>query len=331
VEHDRSRSILLLTLGGTISSVRDDVGSGAVPRVGAADLAEQLAAWTPGVRVTAEEFRLLPSPSLSVDDLLALHAEISRIGRNYDGVVISQGTDTVEETGFVLDVLGTGRDLPVVITGAMRDHGLPGPDGIANLRAALDLAASGALLGVSVVMADKVFAARRVQKESTVLIDAFRAESGGLLGVISERVPHLSTVPVPAPTLAQLPTQRADLRVALLGTGIGDDLALLPVLAGIGYAGAVLEGMGGGHVAPRALENVRNARIPVVLSSRAGAGPVLRATYGYPGGEIDLLGAGLIWGGRLSGVKARLLLILLLRLGLEGAALAAEFERIASG
>jgi L-asparaginase len=87
-----------------------------------------------------------------------------------------------------------------------------------------------------------------------------------------------------------------------------------PSLPDLGYAGAVLEGMGGGHISVRAVEAALAAAtsIPLVLCSRAGVGPTMRGTYGYPGGEIDLLERGLLWGGFLTGPKARLLLTLCL-------------------
>lgn len=322
-------TVLLLSLGGTISSERED-GGGALPRVGAAELSAQVAAWTCGIRVVAREFRRLPSPALSLADLLALHEEIRTSAAEFDGVVVSQGTDTIEETAYLLDVLGSGRDRPVVVTGAMRDRDAPGPDGPANLVAALDVACSPAARGVLVVLGDRILAGRRVRKDSSVLVDAFTADPGGLLGTVNERRVHLPVLPAPAPALAAPPDAEPTPRVALLGTGVGDDLALLKALPDLGYAGAVLQGMGGGHVAPVARDRLLDLPLPVVLTTRTSAGPALRSTYGYPGGEIDLLASGLIWGGHLSGVRARILLMLCLGLGFRGPRLRREFERIAA-
>ncbi|WP_129336487.1 asparaginase [Cellulomonas endophytica] len=323
----RRPRVELLTLGGTISSTRapGGAGTGVVPTSGAALLAGDLAPWLGGVDLVPRELRLAPSPSLLLDDVLAVAREVRRAAaEGVDGVVLSQGTDTLEETAFVLDVLGVARDVPVVVTGAMRDREAPGTDGPANLVAAVDVAASPAARGhgVLVAFADAVHSGRHVRKVSSTHTSAFTSAPWGPVGHVHERVPHLPLVAGPAPVLGVPPDALAPggawPAVALVGTGLGDDLRLLGSLADLGYAGVVVEGMGGGHVAAAAVPHVRAAlaRGPVVVCSRAGVGPVLRRTYGYPGGEIDLLAAGVLWGGMLTGAKARLLLTLCLRAGL---------------
>ena len=319
--------VLLITLGGTISSSGDAGVPGVIPRSGAAELTGQLAPWLPGVEVVPHELRLLPSPSLGFADLFALLEHIVEAD-GVDGVVVSQGTDTLEETAFFLDVLGAGARRPVVVTGAMRDRDTPGADGAANLVAAVKVACSPLASGVLVVFADRIFAGRTVRKESAVHADAFTASPWGALGLVREGEVHLPHSAAGAPTL-KVPLDVTPLPIALVSTGIDDDLRLLPTLAASGYAGVVLEGMGGGHVAARAVASVATCQIPVVLCSRAGAGPTLRNTYGYPGGEIDLLARGLLWGGHLTGIKARILLMLGLMHGLTGDDLRQRFEHIA--
>ncbi|GIG28142.1 asparaginase domain-containing protein [Cellulomonas marina] len=342
-----SARVLLLTLGGTIGSSRPAGGApdaGIVPTSGAALLARELEPWLAGVTLVPHELRLAPSPSLLLDDVLAVARAVRAAAEDatdggFAGVVVSQGTDTLEETAFVLDVLGAARDLPVVVTGAMRDREAPGTDGPANLVAAVDVAASPAARGhgVLVAFADAVHAGRHVRKESSTHTSAFTSAPWGPVGHVHERVPHLPLVAQPVPRLAAADALLAAPpggwpAVALVGTGLGDDLRLLPHLAALGYAGVVVEGMGGGHVAAVAMEHVRGALAhgPVAVCSRAGVGPTLRRTYGYPGGEIDLLGAGALWGGLLTGAKARLLLALCLRAGLSGDALRTAFEALAA-
>lgn len=331
------RRVRLITLGGTISSepaLTPDVSTavdpaadastaetttgGVVPRSGAALFQQEIQHWLPGVEILPLELRMVPSASLTLPDLLALHEVIVGLGDDVDGVVVSQGTDTIEETAFVLDVLGAAERVPVVVTGAMRDRTTPGADGAANLVAAALVAASedarGA--GVLVQLADRTHAARWVTKRSTFRVDGFSSEPYGPVGAVVEGMVRLGAVPRPRPTLpvpriapgAEVP------RVAVVVAGLGDDLALLPHLAGAGYAGVVLAGAGGGHVAAAAVENVASAAadLPVVLCSRVGSGPSLARTYGYPGGEIDLARAGVVPGGGLSASKARMLLMLLL-------------------
>ncbi|MDP9825792.1 asparaginase [Kineosporia succinea] len=322
------KNVLLITLGGTISSSADGSSPGVIPRSGADEMAGQLAPWLPHVRVVPHELRLLPSPSLGLADLFAL-LELITTSEDASGIVVSQGTDTLEETAFFLDVLGAGARCPVVVTGAMRDRDTPGADGAANLVAAVNVAASPSARGVLVVFADRIFAGRTVRKESAVHADAFVASPWGALGLVREGEVHLPLCAAGEPTLPVPVPAGEPPAVALISTGVDDDLRLLPGLASFGYVGVALEGMGGGHVAARAVSAVAACEVPVVLCSRAGAGPTLRRTYGYPGGEIDLLARGLIWGGHLTGVKARLLLMLCLMHGWSGEELRTRFEAIA--
>lgn len=317
-----TRRVRLVTLGGTISSEPADVGaleagSGVVPRSGAGLFQREIQHWVPGVELLPLELRMVPSSSLTVADLLALRAVIEGLADDVDGVVVSQGTDTIEETAFVLDVLGAASRVPVVVTGAMRDRTTPGADGAANLVAATLVAASPEARGAGVLvqLADVLHAARWVAKRSTFRVDAFSSEPYGPVGAVVEGELRLGALPTSRPAL---PVPAGDVpRVAVVLAGLGDDLALLPTLADAGYGGVVLAGAGGGHVAASAVENVAAAaaRLPVVLCSRVGSGPSLTRTYGYPGGEIDLLRAGVVSGGGLSAPKARMLLSLLLASG----------------
>ena len=112
----------------------------------------------------------------------------------------------------------------------------------------------------------------------------------------------------------------------MLRIGLDDD-GRMRALPQLGYQGAVIEAMGAGHVPAWLAPDIGElaARMPVVLSTRVAAGPVLRITYGFPGSESDLLSRGAIHGGSLGGLKARLLLRLLLAAGYQGASLRAEF------
>ncbi|WPF82300.1 asparaginase [Sanguibacter sp. 4.1] len=314
------RRISLITLGGTISSEATRATSGVVPVSGADLFRQEVEHWVPGIELLPHELRLVPSPSLHLDDLLALHRYVVALPDDVDGVVVSQGTDTIEETAFALDLLGTAADLPVVVTGAMRSRAAAGEDGPANLVSSALVAASEQArdAGVLVQFADLVHSARWVSKRSTFHVDAFSSDPLGPIGYVAEGQAHLEHLP--RRRLALAAPECATARVALVSTGSGDDLAMLPGLADAGYDGVVLSGVGAGHVAASAVENVSAAasRIPVLLASRTGTGPVAERTYGYPGGEIDLVARGVLTAGRLSPVKARVLLALLLSAGLTG-------------
>ncbi|MGO1316842.1 MAG: asparaginase [Cellulomonadaceae bacterium] len=319
--------IRLITLGGTISSQPAEGTDGVVPVSGADSLRRGLERWLPGIELEAHDFRLVPSPSLTLDDILALRVAIAELPADVDGVVVSQGTDTIEETAYALDLLGAASERPVVVTGAMRDRAAPGGDGPANLVAAILTAASPLARGTGVLVqfADVVHAARWVTKRSTFRVDAFTSEPLGPVGAVVEGSFRLAATPRLRPGIST--PDHADARVAVVAAGMGDDLALLPALAGVGYDSVVLAAMGAGHVSAAAAANVAAAarERPVVLCSRTGTGPAFTRTYGYPGGEIDLLSRGAIPGGHLSAPKARILLMLLLSQGLTGDLLRAAF------
>ena len=309
--------IKVLTLGGTIAMTHDRAG-GVVPTL----TSEMLVAAVPGLgdvaRIDAQSFRQLPGAHLGFDDLYALAAEIMRVTQSgVQGVVITQGTDTIEETAFVLDRLLPAQ-VPVVVTGAMRNPTLPGADGPANLRAAVQVAACPRAhgLGCLVVFNDEIHAARFVRKAHTTSPAAFTSGPAGQLGWLSEGAVHVVSRLEPVPPLVpDQPTR--DARVALLTIALGDDGALIDAAVGGGFDAIVVQGMGGGHVTLAVAEALERAagQIPVILASRTGAGSVLSHTYGFPGGEIDLQRRGVIRAGWLDGIKARALLTLILRRG----------------
>jgi L-asparaginase len=308
--------LLVLSLGGTITMVSGE-GRGIAPKLGAADLVAAVPALAGLAEIEARSPLRLPSPSLSPEDLLAVARDIEAgFQAGFDGAVVVQGTDTIEESAFLLDVLVPG-DKPVVVTGAMRGAGAAGADGPANLLAAVQVAASPRSrgLGTLVVLNDEIHAARFVQKTHTALTSAFSSLSGGPLGLVAEGRPHLHVRLPRLPCLDM--TAGAPAPVALFRVAMGEDGRLLRSVPGLGYAGLVLEGMGAGHVpagmAPL-LERIAR-EVPVVLATRVVSGPVFTGTYGYVGAEIDLIGKGLLPAGFLSGLKARLLLGLVLRPG----------------
>jgi L-asparaginase len=309
--------VMVFSMGGTISST-DSGGRGVEPTLTGEALVSDVPEIAEAAEVSAISFRQAASGELTVDDLVELAEEIMRcIDGGAAGAVITQGTDTIEETSFVLDLL-VDRDAPVVVTGAMRNPTLPGADGPANLLAAIQVAASDAArrLGAVVVLNDEIHAARFVRKTHTSSPATFRSDPVGPLGWISENTVRVVLRPAGRHKVALLEGVR-DSPVALYHVALGDDGRLLPSIEEQGYAGLVVEAMGGGHVPSimvGALEDLA-ARMPVILASRTGGGEVLRSTYGFVGSEMDLLERGLIPAGPLDGRKARLLLTLLLRSG----------------
>jgi L-asparaginase len=327
---------LIVSCGGTISSVPVGASGGAVPRVGAADLVAGLPELAAIADIETQTLSVVPSSDLTLDDVLALRALIDSRARSAPalaGVVVTQGTDTLEETAFALDLLWDDP-CPVVVTGAMRHAGIPGSDGPANLLAATATAVSAAARGrgVLVVAGDEIHAAAYVRKTHTHSPATFRSPLAGPLGYVAENEPQLLLTPRRLPRLAVIPRSVGPSPAALVSFGLGDDARMLGAIVTAGYRGAVIEAMGGGHlpasVAGSAELKALVDAMPVVLSSRTGAGRLLRSTYSFAGSESDLLARGLISSGHLDGRKSRVLLSLLLAGGAERAEMERAFAMV---
>jgi L-asparaginase len=325
--------VILVALGGTIASVPDGSG-GAVPTIDA----EALAAGIPVLRNIAVleclSFRKVPGAHLAIADLVELAALARKLAmEGVDAMVITQGTDTIEETAFALNLLA-GDALPIIVTGAMRGPTEPGTDGPANLLGAVRVAASGVTtgLGVVVLMDDVLHGARWVRKMHTTRPSAFCSPMTGPVGWITEDRVSVAWRPSIFPQLGEVALSDGN-EVALLSTWLGDDGRLIDHAVDAGYAALVIQATGGGHVNPLVAAAIGRAtrRLPVVFASRAGSGEILRKTYGFPGSETDLLLRGAIAAGALDAVKARLLLeLLLLRTGHSVADAIRDFNLFAS-
>jgi L-asparaginase len=331
--------IHILALGGTIATRPDSSGVMQMG-LGADDLVAAVPALAKLADIRAETVSKVGSHSLSFEQIHVLAERIK--GLDADGVVVTQGTDTLEETGFLLDLL-VDRDIPLIVTAAMRNPALTSPDGPGNLLAAVRVAcdpwvrANARALGVMAVMLDEVHGASDVLKAHPTRLNAFASpQSGPLAALVEDRIVPMS-LPVRAPIEAARKRLGAmangkENPVALLWLGLDEPGYLIEALVDhrdrLGYRGVVLGAMGGGHVPERiAPLVVQLAEImPTVVSPRAGGGPMLRHTYGGPSSEIALRKAGLIWGGRLHPLKARVLLETCLRAGLERAAIVDLFD-----
>lgn len=330
--HTQLPLVSVFSLGGTIASTRSPQGdTGVVPQLGAAELISAVPDLQKVAELETVAFRQVPSGDLTFEDVAMLATEINmRFSSGGAGVVVTQGTDSIEETSFALDLLIPGPQ-PVVVTGAMRNPTLAGADGPANLLAAVEVASSADArgLGTIVVLNDEIHAARFVRKTHTASPSTFRSVSAGTLGWVVEGRPRIVLRPAQMPTFDPS-TVGGSRRVALLKMCLGDDERLIGEIESLGYAGLVVETLGGGHVPARVVPTLGRLaeRMPVVLASRTGAGEVLKETYGFPGSERDLLSRGLIHAGFLDGLKSRVLLTLLLETGADSEGARKRFNEI---
>lgn len=300
--------VRLLATGGTIAS-----RSGAAGRTPQLTAAELLAAAGPlpvDLDVEPIDVATVPSFAMTVDDLQDLgRTVLGALDEECAGIVVTHGTDTMEESAFYLDLLNRD-ERPVVFTGAQRPADSTAPDGPANLAAALRAAGSPASegCGVLVVFDGIAWPARGVQKADTLSTAGFAAPGRGpVLRIADDEVIRLAT-----PARAALPDWPADQplpRVDVIPLYLGADDALLRAALELGAKGLVVAAFGAGNASPpvtEAIADLVRSGVPVLLCSRVPAGPV-EALYGG-GGGADLRRAGALFGGDLSPWQGRLLL-----------------------
>lgn len=319
--------VAVVFTGGTISMGFDPVAGGNVPSLDGASILAR----TPGMDSIAEvvpiDRGLTPASHFSFRDVLGIGATVQSAldDPSIDGVVIVQGTDTIEETAFAWDlVLASAK--PVVVTGAMRASHEDGYDGPANLRGAVAVAAAPVMrdVGVVVSLAGTIEPADDVTKMNTSSFTTFQSPNTDSLGRVGEDgAVTLDRARGPRRVLRPLPQEGA--RVELIQAGIGSDGALLDGAVATGAAGIVVAATGAGNTSAgllAAAERAMRAGIPVVLASRCPAGAV-STVYAFPGGGATWIRAGAIRAGTLCAIKARVALALGLGAGLAGNGLAA--------
>jgi L-asparaginase len=296
--------VRLIATGGTIASLADPDTGAVRPAVSAADLV----ATVPGLGpVEVEEVAHVNGWNVTPATMLEVARRASAGG---GPVVVTHGTDTLEETAFFCDLTVAGD---VVFAGAMRNGGEVGADGPRNLLSAVQVASAGLGMGAVVVLNDEIHAARWARKQDSSHVSAFVSPAHGPIGIA---VPGSVRVAMPPPRRVLLPLPDAlDRPVPVIQTYTGMEEGLIEAVLDVtGAAGLVLEGTGLGNVPGSAERGIRAALergLPVVAATRVPAGGT-HAIYGGPGGAVTLRDLGALGAGGLSAAKARLLLMLLL-------------------
>lgn len=297
------------SLGGTVSMTAESAQSGVTPKLTAVDLVKSVSGLGDIAEIYAESILKVPSGYLKFDDVLNCLAWAKQQSESgVDGIVLTQGTDTLEETAFLLDLFWD-KSVPLVLTGAMRPPQKAGAEGPANLLAAVIVAGSVSSRdrGVLVVMNNNVSEARWVSKNHSADVDAFHSQTGFAGVVIENKVSYFKTPP--KRIVFHIPTDHSN-KIFMWETCLSDEGEVLDWAEEKGYQGIVVSAFGAGHIPLEVADRLERIakNIPVIVCTRTGNGPTAYQTYGYPGAEIDLQNRGIKMGGWLPPRKARLLL-----------------------
>ena len=309
-----TKRVTILTTGGTIAMQHDPSLGGATPKMGAADFA---AALPPGllghVELESDEIVNLPSSHFTLDILWQIRqAVVAAVAHpEIDGVVITHGTDVLEETASLLD-LTVDSPKPVVLTGAMRTATQVGYEGFANLAAAVRVAASPKArdMGTLVVLNDEIHAARFVTKMHTLGVNTFQSPAWGPLGRVEGDRAYIGS----RVTRRHIHCPALETRVELFKLTVGAEPTALQDALARGVRGAVIEALGGGRIPPWWFPTIKRAaaeNVTIVAASRCPSGRVWDA-YGYPGAVRDAVAAGCLLAEGLNGQKARIKLMVVL-------------------
>ena len=312
------KKILVLHTGGTISMQAD--ASGAVV-TSSDNPMNHVSNPLEGIQVHTLDFFNLPSPHIKPKHMLALYQKIKEEADNYDGVVITHGTDTLEETAYFLDTMEVPH-MPIVLTGAMRSSNELGSDGVYNYLSALRVASDdrAADKGVLVVMNDEIHAAKYVTKTHTTNVGTFQTPTHGPLGLITKReILYFKTAE---------PRVRFDLDhiqglVPIISAYAGMTDELIDMLDLEQLDGLIIQAFGAGNIpkeTSQKLESLLQKGIPVALVSRCFNG-IAEPVYAYQGGGVQLQKSGVFFVKELNAQKARLKLLIALNAGLTGQAL----------
>ena len=321
------KNIIIITTGGTIT-MKKGVNGLAFPAVSGEDFVQALPELKSVGEIHTLSWKNVPSTHLDFANIVELsHMLNDYHQKGFTGAVITHGTDTIEETAYLLDLV-TNIGMGIVITGAQRNPSIPGADGPANLLDAAIITASptAAEEGVLVVFNGEAHAARDVSKIHTSRLDTFQSPEFGPLAVVTNLQAHWCRQ-----NLIREHYNVAEIskRVEIFKCTLGNDGRLIELLLKEGIDGLVIEGLGAGHVTPGMMPRIRKAiasGIPVVLSSRC-FGRLFTNTYGFAGSEKELRDTGVIFGDALPSIKARLKLSVLLAAGLTSEEVRKHFHK----
>jgi len=322
-------TVAIIFTGGTISMTIDPRIGAAIPTLSGEQIMSMVTNIDKLADIKVVNFSEIPGPHVTPEILMRLKAQIEELlaDESITGVVVTHGTDSLEETAYFLD-LAIENEKPVIVVGAMRSSSELGYDGPSNLAAAVCTAVSEKARGkgVLIVLNNEVNTAFETTKTNTLSLGTFKSLTYGPLGVIDndKLIIHRNITP-----RQHIKTDSIEPNVDLIKCVLGMDSRLLRFCVDSGSKGIVIEAMGRGNIPPKMVEGVQYAmdkNIPVVIVSRCPAGRVLD-TYGYEGAGYALRKMGCIFGGELNGQKARMKLMLALGLTSDVDEIRSIFEK----
>jgi len=309
------KKILIIHTGGTIA-MSEDENTGAVQPSDTNPLNSILHILEPFADIIVDNFANIPSPHMTPQIMFELgkQVELHLSKPSIDGVVLTHGTDTLEETAYLLDLI-IQSEKPVIITGAMRSSNELGADGPHNLLQSVRVAASDESRGkgVLVVFNDEIHTAKNVTKTHTSNISTFQSPQYGPIGMTTKKRISFHHTPI---TRDHYEVTTLNKKVFLLKAVTGMESTIIDALDEIGLDGLVIEAFGQGNLPPSLLSGLKRLlekKIPVVLVSRCFNG-IVESTYDYEGGGKHLKEMGLIFSNGLNGQKARLKLMVALEM-----------------
>ena len=308
------KKVAVVFNGGTISMKVDPRIHAAVPTLSGEEIMSMVTGIEGFAKIEPVNFSNLPGPHVTPEIMLELSRYIRNILEREDitGVVVTHGTDTLEETAYFLD-LTIDSEKPVVITGAMRNSSELGYDGPANLAASICTVISEEARGKGVLVCfnDELYYASEVTKVNTMSLNAFQSPNLGPIGIVdsNEVIFYRDSI-----KRQHFNIEKVESRVDLIKCAVGMDSKMIDYCVSQGAKGLVIEGTGRGNIPPLMVDGVKRAiesGVAVVVVSRCLQGRV-RDSYGYPGGGKDLRNLGVIFGDNLPGQKARIKLMVAL-------------------
>ncbi|MDO5095871.1 MAG: asparaginase [Peptostreptococcaceae bacterium] len=321
--------IAIIFTGGTISmSVDEEIGA-AIPSLNGQDIISMVTNIDKLADIEIIEYSEIPGPHISFEMLFDIRKIILELSEREDisGIIITHGTDTLEESAYFWDLTLNIRK-PVVVVGAMRNSSELGYDGPANLAAAVCTAISPKAVdkGVLVVLNNEVNTALEVTKTNTLSLNTFQSRYGPI-GIIdtNDFIVHRNIT-----ERDFIDTDDVEKNVFLIKSCIDMNPEIIDFYLNQGAKGIVIEAMGRGNLPPAFIPHIQKAvsnRVAVVIVSRCPSGRVM-SSYGYEGGGKMLHDLGVIFGGELSGQKARIKLMLALHKSKDDNYIRSLFESV---